>query len=56
MTEKKRKIIQITAATSGHKNEMYPQLYALCDDGTLWARIFDWNSVAKWSRIEPIPQ
>jgi hypothetical protein len=52
----KRKIVQLATATSGHQNEMYPSLYALCDDGTVWIRnVGEWKT-AEWSILPPIPQ
>jgi len=47
-----RKIIQIVA-TPETKQEI-GALFALCDDGSVWIRVF--INQAKWKRIEDIPQ
>lgn len=59
-TKQERKIIQIAAIPCSrieigpysavyHKSEVY----ALCDDGTLWGRTTDHQ---EWEKIAPIPQ
>jgi hypothetical protein len=50
-----RKIIQIAATSEG--KETYPQLIALCSDGTLWAIVdgeYGWG-VAEWRELPKIP-
>jgi hypothetical protein len=46
-----RKVIQI-ATTSGNPHED-SRLWALCDDGTMWARNYSGNA---WLPVIPIPQ
>jgi hypothetical protein len=49
-----RKVIQIAATTygaTGDEGELRSDLYALCDDGTIW------NYFGRgWALMEPIPQ
>ena len=44
----KRRVVQIAAATL---NGRVPVVYALCNDGTMWAKID-----GKWLRIEDVPE
>lgn len=44
-----RNIIQIAAASTGNG-----ELFALCDDGTLWRLI--WTSSWKWILMPDVPQ
>lgn len=49
-----RKVIQIAATSYGETGDgggMTPDLYALCDDGTIWNLVG-----SNWSLVEPIPQ
>lgn len=47
----RRKLVQITAATYGHSDEMTTVLYGLADDGTTWA----YGDQRKWLLLPPIP-
>lgn len=48
----KRKIIQIAIAPETEST--IAVLYALCDDGTLWALVD--NNTSEWEAVKPIPQ
>lgn len=51
-----RKIVQIAATYSGI-SENYPDLIALCDDGTLWLTTLAASiRNAEWDQLPPIPQ
>lgn len=52
-----RKIAQITAATTEIEGNKFETLFAICDDGSLWA-IMDWCSErrAKWEKMPAIPE
>lgn len=57
-----RKIIQIAnsfAPSTIGENGQWDNLYALCDDGTVWVK--DWpfqtdERASKWKMIENVPQ
>jgi hypothetical protein len=54
MNLKRRKIIQVimttfTQETGGKINDVF---VALCDDGTLWLRIYDDKFTWKWKQID----
>jgi len=46
-----RKVIQIAATMSTDDSE----LYALCDDGTIWLRTWGNSGVGKWTLIQAVP-
>ena len=51
----KRKIIQITATPD--TDDYYAQIYALCDDGTVWRKTINPSGEdGKWKPIENVPQ
>ena len=51
----KRKIIQIAATPD--TTDYYSELYALCDDGTVWRKtIRPSDEDTKWKHIEDVPQ
>lgn len=53
----KRKIIQITAAGAGGDENPDIELYALCNDGTVWVQLYDFKvKETYWKQIYPIPQ
>jgi hypothetical protein len=57
MTTKRRKVIQITAATESDGSARYAQAFALCDDGTVWIRHHGYGSDHRaWIRLPDIPQ
>ena len=51
-----RKVIQITSNGGGH--QYYPCIIALCDDGTIWEKVWDKPEGydSKWDFIDQIPQ
>jgi hypothetical protein len=51
----KRKIIQIS--TIPDTNEYYAELYALCDDGSVWHKTIRMTGEdGGWKLVEDIPQ
>ena len=46
-----RRVVQITATSA---EDAAVVIYALCNDGTLWAIVNDRNP--QWSQLPPIPQ
>jgi hypothetical protein len=50
----KRKVIQIAVAVETATT--FYTLYALCDDGSLWARIEAPHKELVWQMLNPIPQ
>jgi len=50
----KRKIIQITAPK--YNPNSINELWALCDDGTVWFLLYTDRLEQKWQRIKEIPQ
>jgi hypothetical protein len=58
MTTKKRKVIQITAATESDGSARYAQVFLLCDDGTVWVRYHGYGSGSDraWTRLPDLPQ
>lgn len=54
-----RKIIQISVIKGGGE---YPQIFALCDDGTIWSRYLVDNDCSanywagKWREQPPLPK
>jgi hypothetical protein len=49
-----RKIVQIATTSWGDAQEMTPDLYALCDDGSVWNFIL--GPSPHWKRMSRIPQ
>jgi hypothetical protein len=49
-----RKIIQISAIPDSEHN--WPGVYALCDDGSLWAINYCPAVTTAWWQLPPIPQ
>jgi len=52
-TAKKREIVQITAASGERLGIQICQLFALCNDGTIWITDADERT---WFKIEDIPK
>ena len=51
----KRTIIQIAATPD--TTDYHPELYALCDDGTLWQRSMKGPAEhRKWTKVDDVPQ
>jgi hypothetical protein len=48
-----RKVIQIAATLSADATDS--ELYALCDDGTLWLRAWNDGSGSNWRLVNPVP-
>lgn len=56
-----RKIVQITSCAGachepGTGNNYQSELFALCDDGTLWCLDGTWGTWGTWTRCKDIPQ
>jgi hypothetical protein len=49
-----RQIIQIATTSWGDAQEMTPDLYALCNDGSVWNFIL--GPTPHWKRMPRIPQ
>lgn len=47
----KRKAVQLAAVTQS--GATYPDLFALCDDGTIWQML---NHESYWQQLPDIPQ
>ena len=54
----KRKIIQISSwgISYSHTNVIHDELYALCNDGTVWVKAHDSGRDCEWDRLSDIPQ
>jgi hypothetical protein len=51
-----RKIVQISAVP-GNSDSLWGDVYALCDDGTVWAASCGAHiEHASWYQLPPIPQ
>lgn len=55
MTDMTRKPVQLTVA-AGTNDDTGDTLFALCNDGTIWALYVDDRVDARWRRVQDIPQ
>lgn len=50
----KRRAIQITVTQE--TDARYGELFAICDDGTIWSMTFRGTELDPWVELPPIPQ
>ena len=56
---KKRKVIQVYACPPRENpthRELYPVLFAVCDDGTVWWKNMGMVPEGKWQLEQDVPQ
>lgn len=50
-----RKVVQIAMWQDGSDGYVVSVMYALCDDGTIWAHRPEYMQSERWERVKDIP-